>query len=171
MTVNSPSALSSSIFETPRGVTWCHVCHMNGVIVWSGLAEEASPPADLREQQQSSDPAERRQVLRQLVHPLQRRSGPRTGQPQHTHTHTHTHTLQLFHFNEAVHVLDSVTWCVSSVCMCLPPCCQGVAPCKNLVSMQPEANVSEATRTLPRPTPPLLLYVRECVCVCVCVKG
>lgn len=132
-----------------RIAEWCHC-------VSSGLAEEASPPVDLREQQQSSDPAERREVLRQLVHPFQRRLGPRTGQH---HTHSDFNILQLFYFHEAVHISDSVTRCVSRVCMCLPPCCQGVAPCKNLVSMQLETNVSTATRTLPSPALPFLLCV------------
>lgn len=56
---------------------------LNGVFVPSGLAEEASPPAHLREQQQGTDAAKRRPLLCQLVHPVQRRADPRTGE---THT-------------------------------------------------------------------------------------
>lgn len=64
------------------------------------------------------------------------------------------------------HISDTVTWCVSSVCVCLPPCCQGVAPCKNLVSMRPAAKLSIATQLTLSPTSSSSLF-----CVCVCVRA
>lgn len=77
----------------PWGAAWrphmAERCHR----VRSGLSEEARTPVDLREQQQSADAAERRKVLRQLVHRLQRRSGSRTGE---LHTHTHTRAPSMF---------------------------------------------------------------------------
>lgn len=86
---------------------------------------------------------------------------------------TQTHALTL---NAAVtssplsplwshHISDTVTWCVSSVCVCLPPCCQGVAPCKNLVSMRPAAKLSIATQLTLSPTSSSLF------CVCVCARA
>lgn len=95
MTVNLLSALFlffSSVFVPPP----LHVAEC--LRLSSGLSEEAPPPTPLREQQQVSDPAERRQVLRQLVHPLQRLPGARTGK-LHVHVPDFTSSpLSLFSF-------------------------------------------------------------------------
>lgn len=100
MTVNSLSSSSVSLLapSLPRSVPRCYVTLHNAdwhPCLSSGLSAEALPAADLREQQQRSDPAECRQVLRQLVHPVQRCFGPRTGQ---THTDTRAHTERSCHF-------------------------------------------------------------------------
>lgn len=93
MTVNCPCVLPV-LQLSRRSVAFSRL-----LVCPPGLPPEASPPADLREQQQGSDAAERRQVLSQLVHPFQRRVGARAGQLR-THTRAR-HAFTSFTFISA----------------------------------------------------------------------